>query len=265
MGFILFTLLVSIGINLIMFVPAFKYKTDKITDISYAVTFIVVALYGYLASTKTLLHKFLLVLVLLWALRIGTFLFIRINKMKVDVRFNGMRERLWAFLQFWILQGATVFVVMLAASLAFMQKLTAISITTKIGVVIFLAGLAIEATADAQKFRFNNDPKNKGKWINTGIWKICRHPNYLGEMMVWIGIYYVVASSLGGLSIWFALISPIYIICLLMFVSGVPLLEKSGDQRWGSDPKYLNYKKQVPVVVPTPNSISVAIWGTKII
>ena len=255
MNFILFTFIVSIAINLIMFVPAFIYKTDKVTDISYAVTFAVVAISGYMRSEQTTLHKIILALVLLWSLRLGTFLFIRINKIKKDVRFDGMREYFFKFLRFWILQGATVFVVLLAASYAFMQKEPVITWLSIIGIILFIKGLAIEATADSQKFAFNNKASNKGKWIDQGIWKASRHPNYLGEMMVWIGMYLTVVSSLVSGQLWWALLSPLYIVSLLLFVSGVPLLEKSANKKWGSDQKYLNYKKNVPVLIPTIKSV----------
>lgn len=238
-----------------MFVPAFIFKTDKITDISYAVTFAVVAIAGYLRSDQTTLHKVILALVLLWSLRLGTFLFIRINKIKKDVRFDGMRDKFFAFLRFWLLQGLSVFVVMLAASLGFMQKDTNLTIVTYLGILIFLKGLAIESIADAQKFKFNSNPANKGKWIAIGVWKLSRHPNYLGEMMVWIGIYLTVVSSLLPAGILWALLSPIYIVSLLLFVSGVPMLEKSADTKWGKDIKFVKYKKEVPVLLPTFKSI----------
>ncbi|NBU33180.1 DUF1295 domain-containing protein [bacterium] len=259
MNFILWTLVVSIVINIIMFVPAFIYKTDKLTDISYAVTFAVVAIAGFLRSEQMTLHKIVLLLVLMWSLRLGTFLFIRINKMKKDVRFDGMREYFFKFLRFWLLQGATVFVVLLAASYAFMQKDPVITWLSILGIVVFVKGLAIEATADMQKFIFNGKPKNKGKWIDEGIWRASRHPNYLGEMMVWIGMYLVVLPSLTGNQWAWALLSPIYIVTLLLFVSGVPLLEKSADKKWGTNPAYKKYKKEVPSVMPTPKSISRAL------
>lgn len=255
MHFILWTLFVSIGINLVMFVPAFIYKTDKVTDISYAITFAVVAIAGFLRSEQSALHKIILVLVLLWAFRLGTFLFIRINKIKKDVRFDGMRDKFFAFLQFWLLQGLSVFVVMLAASLGFMQKDAHTSLLVYIGIIIFVKGLIIEATADAQKFAFNGKTINKGKWIDVGIWRASRHPNYLGEMMVWIGMYLVVAPSLSGADLLWALLSPAYIIGLLLFVSGVPLLEKSANKKWGTDPAFKKYKREVPSVLPSIASI----------
>ena len=255
MNFILYTLLVSIGINLIMFVPAFLLKTDKITDISYAVTFAVVVISGYLRSEQTSLHKIILVLVLLWSFRLGSFLFVRINRMKRDVRFDGMRDNFFKFLRFWVLQGATVYVVMLAASLGMMQLGTKITVLTIVGIVIFLKGLIIEAIADMQKFTFTGKAANKGKWIDIGIWKTSRHPNYLGEMLVWIGMYLVVVSSLSGINILWASLSPLYIISLLLFVSGIPLLEKSADKKWGTDKNYKKYKQEVPVLIPTIRSL----------
>lgn len=238
-----------------MFVPAFIYKTDKLTDISYAVTFAVVGVAGFLRSEQTLLHNIVLFLVLMWSFRLGTFLFIRINKMKKDARFDGMREHFFKFLRFWLLQGATVFVVLLAASYAFMQKEPTITWLSILGIIVFVTGLVIEATADMQKFSFNNKETNKGKWIDEGVWRASRHPNYLGEMMVWIGMYMVVLPSLTGNQWVWALLSPLYIVVLLLFVSGVPLLEKSADKKWGTDPAYKKYKKEVPSVLPSFASI----------
>lgn len=255
MNFILFALLVSVGINLVMFIPAYLYKTDKITDISYAVTFAVVAVAGYSRSDQSALHKLVLVLVLLWSVRLGGFLFMRIQKIGKDVRFDGMREHFWLFLRFWLLQGLTVFVVMLGPILALSQKDTTFHLVTLLGIIIFGAGLIIEAVADMQKFRFGSNPKNKGAWIDTGIWRTSRHPNYLGEMMVWIGMYFVVVTSLSGYGAYVALLSPAYIVGLLLFVSGVPLLEKSADKKWGTDASYISYKQRVPTVLPTNRSV----------
>jgi steroid 5-alpha reductase family enzyme len=255
MNQILFSFLVSIGINLVMFVPAFIFKTDKITDISYAVTFAVVAIASYMQSAESVLHKIVLVLVLMWSVRLGTFLFIRINKIGHDSRFDGIREKFFLFLRFWVLQGATVFVVMLAPIFVFAQKDTHLSLLSIFGIVIFIKGLIIEAIADAQKFRFNNDVRNKGKWIDVGIWRASRHPNYLGEMMVWTGMYITVVNSLSSRGTFVALLSPLYIIGLLLFVSGVPLLEKSANKKWGKEKSFVSYKSQVPTLLPSISSI----------
>jgi steroid 5-alpha reductase family enzyme len=148
---------------------------------------------------------------------------------------------------------------MLAASLGMMQLGTKLNALTWTGVAVFLAGLCIEAVADKQKFAFNSLKQNKGKWIDTGIWRASRHPNYLGEMLVWWGMFMVVLASLSGVNILWAALSPLYIMSLLLFVSGVPLLEKSADKKWGKDKAYKLYKNEVPVLVPTLESIKRAV------
>lgn len=251
MGLLLLGFLFALGINIFMFVPAYINKTDKLTDISYSVSFAAVAIFAFLLSERSALHVVLLGCVLLWALRLGSYLFIRINWMKRDKRFDGMREDFWRFLKFWLLQGASVFVVLLAALLAFGGESADMSALAYAGVGVFLTGLLLEATADAQKFAFMKKPKNKGKWIESGVWSVSRHPNYLGEIMVWSGVWLIAIGALPELSSKLvALISPLYITLLLLFVSGVPLLEKAAEERWGKDSAYQAYKRRTPVLIP---------------
>ncbi len=113
-------------------------------------------------------------------------------------------------------------------------------------------GLIIETIADVQKIQFKNNPANKGKWIESGIWRYSRHPNYFGEIVVWIGVYIVAATSLPFVQAAIGLISPLFIIVLLLFVSGIPILEKSADKRWGNDPAYKKYKKRTSLLIPLP-------------
>ena len=241
--------------NIVMFVPAYIKQTDKLTDISYGVSFALLGIFAFMRSEKSAMHVLLLIAILAWSLRISTFLLIRIRKMGRDVRFDDMRNRFFAFLRFWLVQGVSVFVVLLCSLIAWTNsgsRITALSIA---GLTLFFAGLLMEATADLEKFKFNNNPKNKGKWIDVGLWRKTRHPNYLGEMSVWTGIYIFVVPSLSGWQMAVAAVSPLYIIGLLSFVSGIPLLEKSADKRWGKDDDYKKYKKEVPVLYPTVKSI----------
>ena len=243
-------LLAVVGFNLAMFVPAYIYKTDKLTDISYALSFIALILFAYARSSQKFPHTLLLLLVFWWAVRLGGFLLMRIWKIGKDKRFDGMRESIVKFFRFWLLQGVSVFIVLTAALLFMDAKSPKITVLSLVGVAIFLAGLYIEALADLQKWHFSQDSKNKGKWIETGIWSKSRHPNYLGEMMVWIGVYLYVLPSLVNNQRFEALVSPLYIISLLMFVSGVPLLEKAADKKWGDQKAYQDYKKRVPKLLP---------------
>jgi steroid 5-alpha reductase family enzyme len=245
----------SLAINIAMFVPAFLFKTDKLTDISYSVTFIVLSLLAFGGSDQSNPHFLTLLFVSVWALRLGGFLLYRIWNQKRDKRFDGMRENFFKFLNFWLLQGVSVFVVLIAALVFWTVDSPVLTTVSWLGALIFGAGLLIEATADIQKYRFSQRKSTKGTWIDEGLWAASRHPNYLGEIMVWSGLYLFVLPSLSGWQIVIALLSPIFISSLLLFVSGVPLLEKSADKKWGKQKDYQNYKKAVPVLVPTISSI----------
>jgi len=106
-----------------------------------------------------------------------------------------------------------------------------------------------EVVADTQKSRFNTDPANKGKFIQSGLWSRSRHPNYFGEIVLWIGIAIIAVPVLQGWQ-WIAMISPLFVTLLLTRVSGVPLLEKKAGKKWGGQVDYEEYKKNTPVLIP---------------
>lgn len=241
---------VSMGINLLMFIPAFIFKTDKLTDISYAVTFVVVAFFGLLSADISVVKIIYFLAILLWALRLGSYLLIRIKKIGKDSRFDGMREKFFPFLRFWFLQGLTVWVVMIPGTLFLYSGYSSFGIVSILGLIIFFVGLATEAVADMQKYRFINNPENKGKWIDTGLWSVSRHPNYLGEILVWCGLYVFVLPSLFGWHVLAGLTGPLFIAVMILFVSGVPLLERGADKIWGDNPEYQKYKKRVGILLP---------------
>ncbi len=247
-------LMISVGLNVLLFIPAYLYNTDKLTDLSYSLTFIIVAFVSFFKSQQSATHLILLAMVVIWALRLGGFLFIRINKMKRDSRFDEMRSKPWSFFRFWFFQGLSVFIVLAAALALWQQPFDQISPLSYLGWVIFGLGLILESVADYQKYRFNNT-KARSTWIDIGIWRISRHPNYLGEIMVWIGVYIFCFTALSGTGRLLALASPIYITAILLYFSGVPLVEKSADKKWGDDKNYQAYKKAVPLLVPTPDSL----------
>ena len=259
---ILIALAVSLGINLLMFVPAFIFKTDKLTDISYAVTFVVVLLFGFLTNSINVMTVLLLIMIVLWAIRLGVYLLIRIRKIGRDKRFDGMRENFFPFLKFWILQGISVFVIMVPAVLFLNTEIKTFGAVSLIGIIIWCGGLMLETTADYQKYQFINNIDNKGKWIDIGVWHYSRHPNYLGEIMVWVGLYLFMLPVLSISHAFIGLIGPLYIITLISFVSGIPLLEKGADKRWGENPAYRAYKKRVGVLFPKINN-KLAVWSDK--
>lgn len=186
-------------------------------------------------------------MVIAWGLRLGIFLFIRIRKMKRDKRFDGIRESFFRFLKFWALQGLAVWVILIPA-LFFVNS--EISEVFWFGFFIWAVGLTIESTADIQKYKFKQNKKNKYKFIQTGLWKYSRHPNYFGEMLCWIGVYLFVFLSLTSLQRIFALASPLFIIILLLFVTGLPPLEKYADEKWGKQKEYFEYKRKTSILIP---------------
>lgn len=187
----------------------------------------------------------------LWAVRIGTFLLIRVLKVGKDSRFDGIRENFVKFSKFWVGQALTAWVLMLPVTIG-LYRGGNVDALVFIGVAIWLTGLTVEALADYQKFRFNLNKNNAGKWIHEGVWKYSRHPNYFGEMLVWCGIYVACFGALSPLERLIGLASPVLISVVLLFVSGVPILEKSADARWGTLKAYQEYKRRTRLLIPLP-------------
>jgi len=252
---IAFSLLITLIINFVLFLVAYRRQSDKLTDFAYVLSFMVVALVTWLLSNhRSLASTTAVVLVLVWALRLGTFLVMRIRKTGRDKRFDAIRGRFFGFLKFWLGQGFVAWLLLLPVifMLSHSSRVTALF---SIGFIIWLLGLSIEAMADLQKFRFKQDPKNKGIWIDEGVWRYSRHPNYFGEIAVWIGMYLVAFNTIPTPERIIGLVSPLAIFVTLRYISGIPILEKSADERWGNNPKYKKYKAATPLLIPR--------WRTK--
>jgi len=241
-------------IQWLVFIPAYIFQTEKFFDLTGSLTYITVtgvavcyARYSVPLDTRTVL---LAVLVIVWALRLGTFLFSRIRKAGKDDRFDELKPNFMRFLNVWTIQGLWVTFTAAAAWVAITttarKDLDAFAV---IGALVWIIGFAIEVIADSQKSRFNADPSNKGKFIQTGLWSRSRHPNYFGEIVLWIGVAIIALPVLQGWQ-WVAMISPLFVTLLLTRVSGIPLLEKKSDKKWGGQADYEEYKKNTPVLIP---------------
>jgi steroid 5-alpha reductase family enzyme len=237
-------------IQWLAFIPAYLLQTEKFFDLTGGITYILVVLVTQYFSGIDARSMLLSALVIVWAVRLGSFLFRRIHKAGKDGRFDELKPSFIRFLNVWTIQGLWV---TLTASAA----LVAISSTNRkeldlfaiIGFLVWLIGFAIEVAADTQKSRFSADPNNKGKFIQTGLWARSRHPNYFGEIVLWIGVAIIALPVLQGWQ-WVALISPIFVTLLLTRVSGIPLLEKRADEKWGGQNEYESYKARTPVLIP---------------
>lgn len=238
-------------IQWLVFVPSYLRQTEKFFDLTGSLTYISVTTLALLFSPAMDARAILLwALVVIWAARLGTFLFRRIQRAGKDDRFDDLKPSFIRFLNVWTIQGLWVTFTAAAALVAITtstrKELDAFAL---VGLIVWICGFTIEAVADAQKNRFNADPANKGKFIQTGLWSRSRHPNYFGEIVLWIGVAIIALPVLQGWQ-WVALISPVFVTILLTRISGVPLLEAKADKKWGGQPEYEAYKKRTPVLIP---------------
>lgn len=227
-------------------------KIDTLIDFAGTTNFTLIALQSFLPSRRTLRGKIVTGFGISWATRLGGFLLYRILKWGHDKRFDKTRENLGKMAVFWSVQAVWAWVVSLPVTLLNAGGREAgLRGVDFLGWGVFAVGLVMEAVADAQKLAHKTRSEN---WVDTGLWKYSRHPNYFGEIMVWVGMY---LSSVRGLKGWehAAVVSPLFITGLLLFVSGVPLLEKSADRKHGEKQEYVEYKERTSVVVPCPPGI----------
>ena len=238
-------------IQWLAFIPAYLRQTERFYDLTGSLTYIAVTVMLMLLTPGIDARGFLLAaLVLVWAARLGSFLFRRISKAGKDDRFDEIKPSFVRFLSTWTMQGIWVAFTAAAAWVA-MTSANRVGLDwfALIGVLVWIAGFGIEATADRQKGRFSADPANKGKFIHTGLWAKSRHPNYFGEILLWVGVAIIALPVLQGWQ-WVALISPVFVALLIIKVSGVPHLEKKADRKWGGQADYEEYKKNTPVLIP---------------
>lgn len=238
-------------IQWLAFIPAYLLRTEKFYDLTGSLTYMTIILVALaLTPEKDLRSMILAALVLVWAFRLGSFLFIRVLKAGEDRRFEKIKQSAPQFFLTWTLQGLWISFTLAAALAAITadQKVE-FGILGMVGLLVWIIGFGFEVIADHQKNKFRSDPTNKGKFIQSGLWSISRHPNYFGEIVLWVGVALIALPNLVEVSL-LTLVSPVFVIFLLTKVSGVPLLEKRADEKWGGQEEYEEYKKKTPVLVP---------------
>jgi len=241
-------------IQWIAYIPAFIFKTEKFYDLTGSLTYITAisfALYSTNTSQNLDLGSLIIgAAIIIWAVRLGSFLFMRIHKDKKDGRFDSIKTSFSQFFMTWTLQGMWVFICSSAALVAIASpKGVVINSVFFIGLALFVLGFAVEVIADNQKTRFRSIPENKDQFINEGLWARSRHPNYFGEITLWTGITVMGISTFEGMN-YLAIFSPIFSYLLLVYVSGVRMLEFRGHKKWGHLDEYNSYKKITPKLIP---------------
>lgn len=234
----------------LLFIPAYVFKTEKFYDLTGTISYISIVLYVLLSSTNGIINYGNIIvssLIIMWTLRLGIFLFIRIKKAGEDKRFREIKKSFsWFFMAFTI-SGMWVSICAICALTGISNGIELTGVTY-IGIVIFIFGFALEIISDNQKTNFRKIEYNKDKFITTGLWKYSRHPNYLGEIVLWTGVAIISYSSLEAYQM-FTLVSPIFTYLLLVKVSGINLLEKSGEKKWGHLESYKSYKENTPRLI----------------
>ena len=247
-------LFIAFIIQWIVFIPSFYFSTERFYDLTGSITYMIVivtALYHkseFIGSRSDLRSLLIAGFVIIWALRLGSFLFLRVLKDKEDRRFSEWKKNFHQFLRVWTLQCLWVFLTSVAAVTAITsRKIIEPDLFLYIGSFLWVFGFLFESIADYQKRKFRSE--NKNKFIQSGLWSVSRHPNYFGEIVLWFGIALIAFPTLVG-SQYVSLISPLFVYLLLTRVSGVHILEKHADDTWGKKKDYKAYKEKTPVLFP---------------
>ena len=240
-------ILLIFSIQWISFIPAYIFQTEKFFDLTGSMTYLTTVLAALYITDSVKISDYVIVsCVVIWAIRLGSFLFMRIHKAGEDRRFREIKTNFTRFFMTWTLQGMWVSMCLLCLITA-LSSYSGIILNNVfyIGLLIFIFGFIIEVVADHQKTVFRKDLKNKDKFISTGLWSYSRHPNYLGEILLWFGVAIMSFSSLQDLQ-YLTLISPIFVYILLVYISGIRILENQGDKKWGHLDSYKEYLKNTP-------------------
>ena len=241
-------------IQWVAYIPAYTFQTEKFYDLTGTLTYLTVVWFTYMLSNSAgelkIGNLILALLISIWAVRLGSFLFLRIHKAGEDKRFRTIKPSASQFFMTWTLQGFWVSICSMCALTAISSEIGVITnIFFYIGFALFLIGFSIEIIADNQKNTFRSFEENKDKFITTGLWAKSRHPNYFGEIMLWTAIALIALPSLGGAQ-YLTLISPVFTYILLVHISGVRMLEDMGNKKWGHLEEYKNYKDKTPRIIP---------------
>ena len=252
---VLYSAAICLGIQWLAWIPASLAKSERYYDLTGGLTYLTVVGFtlwaGSQSESPSARELIVSLLVVIWALRLSSFLYLRIHRTGKDGRFDRLKTSPIRFLVPWTIQGLWVFLTMIVVIVINSQADSApeLGIWDAIGLLMWLLGFSIEVIADNQKSAFNANSENQGKWIDSGLWSYSRHPNYLGEIMLWTGIACFGISCFSGMER-LAWISPIFIYLLLTKISGVPILDRRGLEKWGDQPEYHKYREETPTLLP---------------
>jgi len=244
-----FILIVAVLLQVIFFIPSFLLKTEKYYDLIGSLTYITTVSLAYFSvENKTMIDSIIYFYIIVWASRLGIYLFRRVRNVGKDVRFDKAKKHFFWFLQYWIGQALWVALTACAAIIAILSpEDDTLPVLAMFGMALWLSGFTIESIADYQKRAFRKENNPREAFIHSGLWARSRHPNYFGEITLWIGIAVIALNTLTGIE-YITLISPVFVYILLTRMSGINMLERIADERYGHLEEYIEYKENTPVL-----------------
>jgi steroid 5-alpha reductase family enzyme len=249
--FLVLALILLVYMSLWFIVSLIKKRND-VADIAWGLGFVLLAWISYLISNDSGVRGLPVVtLVSIWGLRLALHIYKRNEGKKEDYRYLLWRKEwgkwfyLRSYAQVYLLQGVLLFLIVLPVLLINKSAGQTLGLLDVVGALVWLIGFFFEFVGDAQLAKFIKNPINKGKLMQQGLWRYTRHPNYFGEVAQWWGIWLIAISVPNG---WLGIIGPITITVLILFVSGIPLLEKKYKGR----ADFEEYKKRTSMFIPLP-------------
>ena len=236
-------------LNFIGFLFSYYRQSELLTDLIYALSFVIFILIAYGSSTKSPIQLLIAFMISLWGLRLGYYLFVRIQFMKKDARFDKIRTNKYRLLQFWTLQTLSICILILPYYFIFQKSINSLNFFVLAGSIVWCFGFILESISDQQKFNFRKNPSNDGLFIQSGCWKYIQHPNYAGEILCWVGLFIVALPFLEGIE-YLSIVSPLWIVYLLTQISGIKILQKTAQKKYGHLKTYQVYRKNTNLLIP---------------
>ena len=242
---------IAFTLQWLVFVPSYLLQTERYYDITGTATFVLVSACALYSVAQPTIYQWLLgSMVVIWALRLGSFLFLRIHNDGKDDRFDEIKKDKYRFFVTWTVQGLWVLITSGAAITAIISANKAeFGWMSALGCLIWLCGFSIEVIADSQKRKFKREKHNAQPFISDGLWHYSRHPNYFGEIVLWVGVALVALPALSGWQ-YLVLTSPLFVVVLLTKISGIPMLEAKANKKWSDNKAYQAYKARTPALIP---------------